>query len=72
MKALFATASLAITTLFQVIITMLECMGILSNSAKHVSEVVEVNAEAFKIEETMTAQSRIKQLKKKLEAEEQE
>ncbi|UYF10856.1 hypothetical protein 12VC501_gene0058 [Vibrio phage 12VC501] len=66
MKHLLAALTLTITTLFSVFTTLLECIGLLSTSAKNVAHVVEDASNTFRMEEKLLNADKIKKLKQEL------
>lgn len=66
MKELLAALTLTISTLFNVFTTLLECIGLLSASAKNVSHVVEDASNTFRMEEKLLNADKIKKLKQDL------
>lgn len=66
MKHLLAALTLTLTTLFSVFTTLLECVGLLSTSAKNVAHVVEDASETFRMEEKLLNADKIKKLKASL------
>lgn len=63
MKQLFAALALAITTLFTVVTTLLECIGLLTKSAKNVAHIVEDASETFRVEEKILNEEKIRKLR---------
>lgn len=70
MKQLIAAITLTLSTLFSVFTTLLECIGLLSTSAKNVAHVVEDASETFRMEEKLLNADKIKKLKEQLKAKE--
>lgn len=70
MKQLIAALTLALATLFQVFTTLLECLGLLSTSAKNVAHVVEDASETFRMEEKLLNADKIKKLEASLKEKE--
>lgn len=68
MKHLLAALTLTITTLFSVFTTLLECIGLLSTSAKNVAHVVEDASATFRMEEKLLNADKIKKLQQELSA----
>lgn len=66
MKSLIAALTLMLTTIFQVFTTLLECVGLLSTSAKNVAHVVEDASETFRMEEKLLNADKIKKLQAEL------
>lgn len=66
MKQLIAALTLSVTTLFTLFTTLLECLGLLSTSAKNVAHVVENASTTFRMEEKLLNADKIKKLKKQL------
>lgn len=66
MKHLLAALTLTLTTLFSVFTTLLECVGLLSTSAKNVAHVVEDASATFRMEEKLLNADKIKQLEASL------
>lgn len=66
MKHLLAALTLTITTLFSVFTTLLECIGLLSTSAKNVAHVVEDASNTFRMEEKLLNADKIKKLQQEL------
>ncbi|AJF40767.1 hypothetical protein AVV30_gp109 [Vibrio phage phi 1] len=70
MKHLIAALTLTLTTLFSVFTTLLECIGLLSTSAKNVAHVVEDASNTFRMEEKLLNADKIKKLQQELNAKE--
>ncbi|WVI66471.1 hypothetical protein pVco7_gp025 [Vibrio phage pVco-7] len=66
MKELLAALTLTISTLFNVFTTLLECIGLMSNSAKNVAHVVDDASNTFRMEEKLLNADKIKKLKAEL------
>ena len=66
MKQLIQALTLTFTTLFSVFTTLLECIGLLTNSAKNVASVVEDASETFRAEEKLVNADKLKKLKAQL------
>lgn len=66
MKELLAAGTLTLSTLFHVFTTLLECLGLMSTSAKNVAHVVEDASATFRMEEKLLNADKIKKLQEQL------